>query len=124
MAHVLLIDDMAGVRRAVSTMLGRGGHTVVLAKDGNEGLAAMRSQRFDLVITDILMAGPDGSDMLFEVAALTERPKLVAMSAYGADIDQDAALRAAQLTADIFLEKPFEEEVLLAAIADLLPKAA
>jgi CheY-like chemotaxis protein len=61
MAAILLIDDMKGVRRTVSALLTRAGHTVTEADDGGAGLDLLRGgQRFDLVITDMLMPKHDG----------------------------------------------------------------
>lgn len=123
MTEILLIDDMAGVRRAVVSMLSRAGHTVTAAENGGQGIELLRSRRFDLVITDMLMPDVDGADVLTQVGSLPNRPKVIAISGGGAGLSADGALRLAKIKADAFLEKPFEAEALLAVVDKLLVKS-
>jgi CheY-like chemotaxis protein len=122
MPEILLIDDMAGVRRAVVAMLTRAGHTVTAAESGGQGLEMLRSRRFDVVITDMLMPEVDGADVLAQVSALPNRPRVIAISGGGAGLSAESALRLAKIQADAFLEKPFDTEDLLATINKLLAK--
>ena len=124
MADILLIDDMAGVRRAVSSMLKSSGHTVTASENGAAGLEMLKQRRFDLVITDMLMPTLDGSEVLSQLRALPNRPPVIAISGGGAGVSADTALRAARATADAYLEKPFERVDLLAAVDRLLAKPA
>ena len=121
MANILVIDDMIGVRRAVSSMLKRAGHQVTEADNGRSGLEMLGKQKFDLVVADILMPELDGTEVMFHLAAQSSRPKVIAMSGGGAGVSAEAALRTARLKADAFLEKPFEKADLLGAIERLLP---
>jgi CheY-like chemotaxis protein len=123
MTEILLIDDMAGVRRAVVSMLTRAGHTVTAAETGGQGIELLRSRRFDLVITDMLMPDVDGADVLAQVSGLPNRPRVIAISGGGAGLSAESALRLAKIKADAFLEKPFEAEALLAAADKLLVKS-
>ena len=123
MTEILLIDDMAGVRRAVVSMLTRAGHTVTAAETGGQGIELLRSRRFDLVITDMLMPDVDGADVLAQVSGLANRPRVIAISGGGAGLSAESALRLAKIKADAFLEKPFEVEALLAAVDKLLVKS-
>jgi CheY-like chemotaxis protein len=123
-ADILLIDDMAGVRRAVVAMLKRAGHTVTAAENGDQGLEILKSRHFDLVITDMLMPGTDGADVLAHLGGLPTRPRVIAMSGGGAGISADSALRLARIKADAFLEKPFESAELMTAVEKLLGKPA
>jgi CheY-like chemotaxis protein len=122
-AEILLIDDMAGVRRAIISMLKTSGHAVTAADDGAQGLALLKQRRFDLVITDMLMPTLDGSEVLSQVRAMPSRPKVIAISGGGAGVSADMALRAARASADGYLEKPFERTDLLALVDRLLGKA-
>ena len=124
MTEILLIDDMAGVRRAVVAMLKRAGHNVTAAERGNEGIELLRKQRFDLVITDMLMPDVDGADVLSHISGMPNRPRVIAISGGGAGLSADTALRLAKIKADAFLEKPFDSEVLLAAVDKLLVKTS
>jgi CheY-like chemotaxis protein len=121
-ADILLIDDMAGVRRTVTAMLKRAGHTVTAAETGDEGLEILKTHQFNLVITDMLMPGTDGADVLSHLSTLPNRPRVIAMSGGGAGLSADSALRLARIKADAFLEKPFESADLLAAVEKLLGK--
>jgi CheY-like chemotaxis protein len=123
-ADILLIDDMAGVRRTVLTMLKRAGHDVTAVDNGAEGLDMLRTRRFNLVITDMLMPGTDGADVLSYLDSVTNRPLVIAMSGGGAGLSATSALGLARIKADAFLEKPFESAELLTAVNKLLGKAA
>jgi CheY-like chemotaxis protein len=124
MAEILVIDDMSGVRRAVTAMLQRGGHKVTTANTGKEGLELLKERRFDLVITDILMPEMDGMEVLTYLSTLTNRPPMIAMSGGGAGISANEALGGANFIADAFIEKPFEKNDLLSIVEKLLGKAA
>ena len=55
MATILVVDDLLANRKFLVTLLGFQGHRLIEAADGREGLAAIHSDRPDLVITDVLM---------------------------------------------------------------------
>jgi len=122
--EILLIDDMAGVRRAVTAMLKRAGHNVTVAEGGSQGLELLKTRRFDVVITDMLMPGTDGADVLSALSSMPNRPRVIAISGGGAGLSAESALRLARIKADGFLEKPFDTGDLLAAIDKLLVKSA
>lgn len=122
MAEILVIDDMAGVRRAVDALLQRAGHKVTAATDGAEGIELLKQRRFDLVIVDILMPKLDGTEVIFHLSALPNRPPIIAISGGGAGISAGDALRTARLKADAFLEKPFDKEQFIALVDKLLGK--
>jgi CheY-like chemotaxis protein len=122
-ADILLIDDMAGVRRALGSMLKSSGHTVTASENGVDGINMLKQQRYDLVITDMLMPAADGSEVLSQLNAMPNRPPVIAISGGGAGVSADMVLRAARTTADAYLEKPFEKAELLAVIERLLGKA-
>jgi DNA-binding response OmpR family regulator len=124
MAEVLVIEDMAGVQHTINTMLRRAGHTVTMTADGAAGLEQLRQRRFDLVITDMLMPDVDGMEVLVRLAEMPSRPPVIAMSGGGAGVSAEAALKAAKLKADAFLQKPFDRAELLAAVDKLLGRSA
>jgi len=120
MAQILLIDDMKGVRRAVSAVLKRAGHTIVEADDGGAGLEILKSQRFDLVITDMLMPKHDGMEVLLFLEQQSNRPKVLAISGGGSQVSADEAFMLARTKADATLAKPFDNAELLAVVDKLL----
>ena len=124
MAKILLIDDMKGVRRTVCAVLKRAGHTVVEADDGGAGLHLLQSQRFDLVITDMLMPEHDGLEVLLFLEKLPDRPKVLAISGGGSQISADEAFMLARSKADATLAKPFDNSDLVETVDRLLKVTA
>lgn len=124
MAEILLIEDMAGVRRAIGAMLKRAGHNVTAADTGCQGVGLLKERRFDLVVTDMLMPDVDGTEILFQVGEMPKRPPVIAISGGGAGVSAETALRTARLKADAFLEKPFDSADLIRAVDKLLGKSA
>jgi DNA-binding response OmpR family regulator len=124
MAEVLVIEDMAGVQHTINTMLRRAGHTVTIVGDGAAGLKQLQERKFDLVITDMLMPDVDGMEVLVRLSEMPRRPPVIAMSGGGAGVSAEAALKAARLKADAFLQKPFDRTELLAAVESLLSRPA
>jgi CheY-like chemotaxis protein len=120
MAKILLIDDMKGVRRTVSAVLTRAGHSVTEADDGGAGLELLKSERFDLVITDMLMPKHDGMEVLLFLEQLQSRPRVLAISGGGSQVSADEAFMLARSKADATLAKPFDNSELLAAVDKLL----
>ena len=124
MSNILVIEDMAGVRHAIGSMLKRAGHTVTTAESGEQGMTELKQKRFDLVVPDLMMPGMDGTEVLFQLKAMPNRPPVIAISGGGAGVSAENALKAAKLEADAFLQKPFERAELLAAVNQLLGKSS
>ena len=124
MAEILIIEDMPGVRQAISSMLKRAGHAVALAENGRQGLDELKKRRFDLVVTDMLMPGADGMEVLTQLDGIPNHPPVIAISGGGAGVSAESALKAAKLKANAFLQKPFERAELLAAVEQLLGRSS
>jgi CheY-like chemotaxis protein len=121
MAEILLIDDMKGVRHALSSVLKRAGHSMTEADDGASALTILKSGRhFDLVITDILMPTVDGLEVIMYLDGLPRRPRILAISGGGSQMPSDIALMLAKTKADAALAKPFDNAELLAAVDKLV----
>jgi CheY-like chemotaxis protein len=116
MPKVLLADDMPAVRRAIATVLRRAGHEVEEVGDGLAARAALERGRFDVLVTDVLMPGMDGSELLLETRKRPDAPALVAVSGGSGRLSGNEALRIAESTADAALAKPFESADLLATV--------
>ena len=123
MANILLIDDMEGVRKAVSVALRRAGHAVTEAADGARGIEALRQRSFDVVVTDILMPETDGNEVLMFLDALPKRPPVVALSGGGSRMTSDTALLLARQKADALLHKPFDYGELVDLVGRLAARA-
>jgi CheY-like chemotaxis protein len=94
---------------------------VTEADDGSAGMQVLQGgQRFDLVITDMLMPKSDGMEVLLFLEQQPNRPKVLAISGGGSQISADDAFMLARSKADATLAKPFDNADLLAAIDRLL----
>lgn len=120
MARVLVIDDDAQVRDLVEDALSQAGHTVVLTRDGREGLRVLQDGKFDLVITDIFMPDMEGIELLRRLRTEGRSVPVVVMSG-GGIIEAETILSiATRLGARVTLEKPFGPADLAAAVARAL----
>jgi DNA-binding response OmpR family regulator len=111
---ILVVDDEPPLRELVIVTLGDG-YVCDEAADGDAALEQLRTQRYDVVMLDVMMPGRSGIDVLREMRsddALREIP-VVVMSAWQSTQDIDAALAAG---ADGFLPKPFLLEELDLAV--------
>ncbi len=122
MAKIVVIDDLAGVRRSVVSTLKRAGHTVYEADNGQEGAELARQHDPDLVITDILMPDLDGLETMELIRAGTHgrRPRFLAISGGGSLVASEEALKAAAVRADGVLAKPFLGAELTAQVSKIL----
>ena len=64
MATILIVDDLSANRKVLVALLRHQGHRVLEAADGRQGLVAVRTERPDLVITDVLMPVMDGYELV------------------------------------------------------------
>ena len=117
MARILLIEDNDALRALLRENLELAGHTVIEARDGQEGLDLFRRTGADLVVTDILMPEKEGLAVLMELRTAHPPVHVIAISGGG----QDYLATAKLLGAAKVLLKPFPPAVLIAAITELLP---
>ncbi|NPT40921.1 response regulator [Paraburkholderia sp. 1N] len=121
--RVLVVDDSLTVRELERKLLATRGYDVTIAVDGMDGWNAVRSERFDLVITDIDMPRMDGIEL---VTLIKRDPQLQALpvmivSYKDREEDRRAGLNAG---ADYYLAKgSFHDEALLDAVRDLIGEA-
>jgi two-component system nitrogen regulation response regulator NtrX len=113
-AKILIIDDEANIRRMVGSLLKSEGFTVVEAANGNAGLLAIPEERPDLILLDLMMPpGPDGLATLERIRTSDVDIPVIMMSGKAQLSD---AVRAVQMGAFQFLEKPLAPESLLVAV--------
>ena len=122
-ASILLIDDSESVLTLVARMLERGGFTVATAGGGADGLAKIRSTRFDAVFCDIMMPDIDGFEVLRQVRAEAATATLPFVLLTSMD-DRDSVRRGMRLGADDFLTKPVKRQELIDAARLVLEKRA
>jgi CheY-like chemotaxis protein len=127
MRNVLVVDDEAAVRLALKRVLDRAGYAVRTASNAQEGMAELRAQPADIVITDIIMPKTDGVELIRAIVSEFPRVRIVAISGGGSygigeykpnAITTTAYLSAAQSAgAHAVLTKPFGASDVLQAIA-------
>lgn len=118
---VLLVDDEAWILRLARETVVSLGYGVVVAQDGEEGLALAAAYRPDLVLSDALMPKMDGREMCRRIKAdpATAGAKTVVMtSVYKGTAQRYEAMGAFQV--DEYLAKPLDEATLAAVLARLL----
>lgn len=119
MKTALVIDDLAAVRRSVEMALKREGFAVEAAEGFVAARALCLTQRFDLVVTDILMPDHDGMEVIDFMRRSMPDAKIVAMSGGGSLVNREEALTMAARSADATIRKPFDRSELMAVIAPL-----
>lgn len=106
MSKILLIDDEASMREWLSIFFRREGHKVEVASNGQEALAMIHDQEFDVIFTDLRMPGEVGGlDVLKAVKAATPSTQVIVMTAFGTT---ETAIGAMKLGAYDYIEKPFK----------------
>jgi len=116
---VMVVDDSLTVRRVTQRLLEREGYRVALAKDGVDALEQLPEVRPDLMLVDIEMPRMDGFDLVRHVRgdAATAALPIIMITSRTADKHRNVALG---LGVNAYFGKPFQEPVLLGAIAGLL----
>ncbi len=121
---ILAVDDKDDARYLLRALLTGQGHAVEEAANGREALAQLRADRFDLIISDILMPVMDGFQLCRAVRN-DDQLKSVPFVFYTATYTQDSdAKLAMQLGADDFIIKPAEPQALLSRIQAVIAKAS
>ncbi len=118
-AKILIIDDDAELSTMLGDFLVPENLAVSACPNGEDGLALLGRERFDLVILDIMMPGMSGIDVLKTLRQTSEVP-VIMLTARGDDIDRILGL---EFGADDYVSKPFNPRELLARIKAILRRS-
>lgn len=120
MPKILLIDDEEAVLNMLETFFQREGFDVLVASDGDIGLAINRATHVDIVVTDILMPQKEGFETIREFRKEFPRIKIIAISGGGRN-NADTYLEFAKtFGADRAFSKPLDLAKLREAVEGLL----
>jgi DNA-binding NtrC family response regulator len=110
---ILVVDDEASIRESLQTLLELEGYTVETATSGEEGLARLAEVPVDLVLLDYALPERNGLEVLREIRERDPELAVIMITAYGT---VENAVAAMQGGATNFIQKPWDNEKLLADI--------
>ena len=113
LGSVLIVDDEAAIRESLQTLLELEGYAVDTAGDGLEGLERLAERPYDLVLLDFAMPERNGIEVLQEIRERDTELAVIMITAYGT---VENAVAAMQAGATNFIQKPWDNEKLLADV--------
>ena len=119
LATVLLVDDEPANLDSLERIFAREGYRTQRAETGTAALALLRDRPADVVLTDLMMPGMSGQELLRAVKAVAPDAEVVLMTAYGT---VEAAVAAMKDGAYDFLTKPLKRHAVLKSVAQALEK--
>ena len=110
---ILIIDDEAAIRESLETLLEMDGYNIAVAESAEEGLARIAERPFDLVLLDLALPDRSGMEVLREIRERDSQLAVIMITAYGT---VENAVQAMQNGAANFIQKPWDNEKLLADV--------
>ena len=120
MKRILIIDDDESAIDLLRQILEQAGYEVVAAKNGQEGLKLFRQQKFDLVVTDMVMPVKDGLKTILSLRQEDPTIPLIAISGGGAIAKERYLNVAGYIEGVSTFPKPYSRTELLAGVNKLL----
>lgn len=117
---ILVADDDKMIRQLLQTTLEKEGHEITLAVDGLEALKIAKDKIFDFLITDIIMPGVEGIEVISEIREIQPKIKVIAISSSGAVGFTSYLTLASTVGASATLKKPFTPSELITILNDLI----
>ncbi len=117
--RILVVDDEPELVKAIEIRLKQGGYEALVAYDGHEGLEKAKKEKPDLIILDLMLPKMDGykvCGMLKHDSRFMKIP-IIMLTARAQETDEKLGL---EVGADAYIVKPFQHEVVLAKIKELL----
>jgi two-component system cell cycle sensor histidine kinase/response regulator CckA len=115
--RILLVEDEPAVRALVSQVLSGRGYQLLVAEDVHDALRIAAEQPFDMIVTDVVMPGLRGPDLVRQVLAIRPDVRVLFMSGYADEDLPEAGLLEAGAA---FLQKPFSADELARRIRTIL----
>ncbi len=117
---ILVIEDDNGVLSTIVKHLSHAGYRIVTATDGMEGLKKIKSDGYDLVITDIVMPYVSGTGVVTSLKETKPHIPVIAITGFGPEPEAVAI----EKKADLVLSKPVKMSALKSHVAKLLKKGS
>ena len=115
--HILVVDDDDLLRSFLCTVLREDGHRVEEARNGLDGLDKLSGLEADLVVTDLMMPGIKGDELMGRIRTLKPNLPVVLITAFGSI---ESAVAAVKAGAYHYLVKPFPMEQLRVTVENAL----
>lgn len=116
---ILIIDDEAAIRESLETLLTLEGFTITVAPEGASGIDLLSRENFDLLLLDLALPGESGLDLLPRIVELRPELPVIMITAFGT---VGNVVEAIQAGAENFVQKPWDNEKLLADIRSAIAR--
>ncbi len=111
--HLLIVDDEAGIRESLSSILREEGYEVETAGSAEEALERSAGGEIEVILLDVWLPGMDGLEALSRLQAMPQPPVVIMVSGHGTI---ETAVRATKLGAFDFIEKPLSLEKVIVLV--------
>jgi DNA-binding response OmpR family regulator len=118
-ARVLAVDDQRYFRELIAGLLAEEGFEAETASSGEEALRVLDRSDFDVVLTDLVMPGMDGSELVRRIKSRNPEQDVVVLTGV---VDVGTAVEAMKLGASDYLLKPFDRRTLAVTLESLLQR--
>ncbi|MCV4231072.1 response regulator transcription factor [Virgibacillus sp. LDC1] len=115
----MLVEDDNDIHQLIESQLQQEDYSVVSARDGEEALAQFQSEKFDLILLDLMLPKINGMELLKQIRGTSKVPVLI-ISAKGSDLDKALGLG---FGADDYISKPFSMIELTARVQAAIRRA-
>ncbi len=118
-AKILVVDDEESILQSLTRIFKREGHEVLTAGEGKAALDLLRKEPFNVLVTDLVMPGMDGSDLLKAARAISPETEVIMMTAYGTVENAVAAMKEGAYD---FVTKPLKRAHIVGVVRRALEK--
>lgn len=120
-ARILVVDDYDDTAEMLAIFLRRAGHSAVTASSASEALEKIKSERFDLIISDIAMPVMSGYELVEAIRKLKDyrNTPIIAVTGFAMHDDRERSLRAGF---NAHLTKPIGPQILLHTVSRILSR--
>lgn len=119
MASILIVEDEGSLRKALGALLRSAGYEISEVTDGEGAFSILQKNKFDLVLTDLMMKKVSGEEVLKKVKQISPETEVVVITGYGTI---QSAVECIKSGAFDYITKPFKTEEILKVIDKALEK--